>query len=168
MRFSPDTRPQTGFVTTIDEGTRVQPVTNITTVAHVIQLAVAPVFLLTGIGAILSVLVNRLARVVDRFRVLERSLLETRKRGRAAETAEMARLSRRSRLIHWAISLCTIAALLICVVIASLFVGSMLNMDLSGTIASLFIVAMLALIAGLLSFLREIALATGVIHIGRP
>jgi len=146
----------------------VQPVTNISTVAHVIQLAVAPVFLLTGIGAILSVLVNRLARVVDRFRVLERSLLETRKRGHAAETGEMARLSRRSRLIHWAISLCTIAALLICVVIASLFVGSMLNMDLSGTIASLFIVAMLALIAGLLSFLREIALATGVIHIGRP
>jgi len=145
----------------------VQPVTNITTVAHVIQLAVAPVFLLTGIGAILAVLINRLARVVDRFRVLERSLLETRRRGLAAEKAEMARLSRRSRLIHWAISLCTTAALLICVVIASLFVGSVLNMDLSGTIASLFIAAMLALIAGLLSFLREIALATGGIHVER-
>lgn len=144
-----------------------QPITNITTVAHVIQLAVAPVFLLTGIGAILAVLINRLARVVDRFRVLERSLLETRKRRHAAEKAEMARLSRRSRLIHWAISLCTIAALLICVVIASLFVGSVLSMDLSGTIASLFIGAMLALIAGLLSFLREISLATGGIHVAR-
>ena len=144
-----------------------QPVANITTVAHVIQLAVAPVFLLTGVGAILAVLINRLARVVDRFRVLERSLLDTRKRGHAAENAEMARLSRRSRLIHWAISLCTIAALLICVVIASLFVGSVLDVDLSVTIASLFIAAMLALIAGLLSFLREIALATGGIHVGR-
>jgi len=145
----------------------VQPVANITTVAHVIQLAVAPVFLLTGVGAILAVLINRLARVVDRFRVLERSLHDTRKRGHAAENAEMARLSRRSRLIHWAISLCTIAALLICVVIASLFVGSVLDVDLSVTIASLFIAAMLALIAGLLSFLREIALAAGGIHVGR-
>jgi hypothetical protein len=147
-----------------NEGAPVQPETSITTVAHVIQLAVAPVFLLTGIGAILAVLTNRLARVVDRFRVLERSLPETGMHPRAGESTEMARLSRRSRLIHWAISLCTVAALLICIVIATLFIGSILNVDVSATIASLFIAAMLALIAGLLSFLREIALATGVLE----
>lgn len=138
-----------------------ESIANVTTVAHVIQLAVAPVFLLTGVGAILAVLINRLARVVDRFRVLERMQRETRKREHKACQVEMARLARRSRLIHWAITLCTIGALLICMVIATLFIGSLMTTDLSGTVAALFIAAMLALIAGLLSFLREIALATG-------
>ena len=131
--------------------------TDITTVVHVIQLAVAPVFLLTGIGALLSVLVNRLGRVVDRFRALEN-------RGLTADP-EMDILSRRARLVHWAISLCTIGALLICIVIATLFIGAILAIDVSAFIAVLFIVAMLALIVGLLSFLREIFLATGGIHV---
>ena len=138
---------------------------DITTVAHVIQLAVAPVFLLTGIGAILGVLINRLARVVDRFRVLENLLPKAAESERAAHQNEMLILTRRARLIHWAITLCTVAALMICVVIATLFVGSSMGVELSATIASLFIVAMLALISGLLSFLREISLATGSIHV---
>lgn len=137
----------------------------ISTVAHVIQLAVAPVFLLTGVGALLSVLINRLARVVDRFRVLERHLPDTGDGEPAPLQPEMRILSRRARLIHWAITLCTVCALFVCVVIATLFVGSVVGIDLSGTIALLFIAAMLALIAGLLSFLREITLATGSIHV---
>lgn len=141
----------------------------ISTVAHVIQLAVAPVFLLTGVGAILAVLINRLARVVDRFRVLERHQPDVADEEadpiRTARCTEMQILSRRARLIHWAISLCTICALFVCVVIATLFVGSVVGADLSGVIALLFIAAMLALIAGLLSFLREIALATSSIHV---
>lgn len=141
----------------------------VSTVAHVIQLAVAPVFLLTGVGAILSVLINRLARVVDRFRVLERQLsgianIEA-DPGQNRHQTEMRILSRRARLIHWAISLCTICALFICVVIATLFVGSVMGVDLSDAIAMLFIAAMLALITGLLSFLREITLATSNIHV---
>ena len=133
----------------------------ITTVAHVIQLAVAPVFLLTGVAAILGVLINRLGRVVDRFRNLEKVA----EGEHTVQRTEMLILSRRARLIHWAITLCTVAALLICVVVATLFVGSSMGVDLSGTIAALFIVAMLALISGLLSFLREISLATGSIHV---
>lgn len=140
----------------------------ISSVAHVIQLAVAPVFLLTGVGAILSVLINRLARIVDRFRALERHLpqaeaLDTQES--QTNVTEMNILSRRARLIHWAISLCTICALFVCVVIATLFVGSVMEVDLSGAIALLFIAAMLALITGLVSFLREISLATGSIHV---
>jgi hypothetical protein len=142
-----------------------ESVASVSSVAHVIQLAVAPVFLLTGVGAILAVLINRLARIVDRFRTLERSLPASRKGGHAALKTEMARLSRRARRIHWAISLCTVSALLICVVIVTLFVGAVMGVDLSGTIATLFIAAMLALIVGLLSFLREITLATGGIHV---
>ena len=141
-----------------------QAPTSVSTVAHVIQLAVAPVFLLTGVGAILGVLVNRLGRVVDRFRTLESGLV-------AAATAqpgyavEMEILSRRARMIHWAIGLCTGCALLVCIVIAALFVSSVTTADLSGVVAALFIAAMLTLVAGLLCFLREIALATGGIHV---
>lgn len=143
----------------------------ISTVAHVIQLAVAPV-LLTGVGAILAVLINRLARVVDRFRTLEDELpsteggiLATAGTEPAPAKTEMLILTHRARLIHWSISLCTVCALFVCVVIATLFVGSMIGVDLSGTIALLFVAAMLTLIAGLLSFLREIALATSSIHV---
>lgn len=134
-----------------------QTITSVTTLAHVIQLAVGPVFLLSGIGAILAVLTNRLARVVDRFRTLNNSKDEE----RAVHEKEMATLLNRARWIHWAISLCTVSALLICIVIAALFVGSVMNLDPSNMISVLFILTMLVLISGLLCFLREIFLATG-------
>ena len=142
-----------------------ETVSSISTVSHVIQLAVAPVFLLSGVGAILAVLINRLGRIIDRYRVLENSSALAGAGDGAIAQLEMAILSRRARLIHWAISLCTVGALFICIVIATLFVGSMLRVSVSQTIALMFIGAMLALIAGLLSFLREITLATGSIHV---
>ncbi len=138
-------------------------VSDLTAVAHVIQEAVAPVFLLTGVGAILAVMSTRLSRVIDRFRVLE----QMHGHERATHLREISTLQARSRWIHWAIMLCTLCALLICVVIVVLFIGSETGEELSGTIAALFIAAMLALIAGLLCFLREIALATGVISARR-
>ena len=145
-----------------------ETVSNISTVSHVIQLAVAPVFLLSGVGAILAVLINRLGRIIDRYRVLESSGANVGAGEETVAQVEMAILSQRARLIHWAISLCTIGALCICIVIATLFVGSMLRVSVSQLIALMFIGAMLALIAGLLSFLREIALATGNMHVRKP
>ena len=142
-----------------------QTAESVTTVGHVIQLAIAPVFLLTGVASLLAVLINRLARVIDRFRVLEHARPSATEAERPQIATEMAILARRARLIHWAISLCTICALLVCLVIATLFVGSVMGADLSGSIATLFITAMCALIAGLLCFLREITLATGGIHV---
>jgi len=132
---------------------------DVPSVAHVIQLAVAPVFLLTGIGAILSVLSSRLGRVIDRFRTLSKMEGEE----LAAHEVEKGDLLNRARWIHWSITLCIICALLVCVVIAALFIGSELGKDSSGLIAILFPTAMLALIAGLICFLREISIATGVI-----
>ncbi len=137
----------------------------VSSVAQVIQLAVAPVFLLAGVGALLGVLANRLARVIDRFHVLESWLAEESSAGEHVSTlSTMTSLSRRARLIHWAISLCTACDLLVCLVVVALFVGAELQIDLSTTIAGLFVAAMLALIAGLSCFLREIALATSVIE----
>jgi hypothetical protein len=74
---------------------------------------------------------------------------------------EMTKLTRRARWIHWAVSLCTMSALLVCIVIATLFVGAVTSIDPSRTVSLLFILAMLALISGLLCFLREVFLATG-------
>jgi hypothetical protein len=131
------------------------------TIAHVIQLAVAPVFLLTGVGAILGVLANRLARVVDRARTLEL------RRASATDDAVMRRLdaqlrtlSLRAKLIGRAITLCTLTALLVASVIITLFLGAFLPFDLTVPVAALFILAMLSLIAALIGFLREVFLAT--------
>lgn len=135
---------------------------SITTVAHVIGLAVAPVFLLTGVGTILNVMTSRLSRIIDRFRVLESMIPDG--NYEAAYRDEMKILAHRERVIYWAISLCTLCALLVCVVIAALFVGSVMGVELTSLIALLFIAAMLALIAGLLILLREIYIATGSIH----
>ena len=147
---------------------------DINVVAHVIQQAVAPVFLLTGVGAILGVLTNRLSRIIDRFRTLDSFVHESqdghahaRSTERDAELqllrerrGEMAMLDRRRRWIHRAISLCTTCALLVCVVIAVLFLASELGVDPSRLVSLLFVTAMFSLICGLLCFLREIALAT--------
>jgi hypothetical protein len=140
--------------------------TGVTAVAHVIQLAVAPVFLLSGIGAMLAVMTNRLARIVDRARVLEAEA--TRSGIAPAQTivSRLAVLSRRAKFIGHAITLCTITALLICAVIAVLFLGAFLELDTSTWVALLFVLAMLAFFVGLLMFLREILLATATVRIG--
>ena len=141
------------------------PSTDITGIAHVIQMAVAPVFLLTGVAGLLSVLVNRLGRVVDRNRTLDGRLAELKGSARESAESEMAVLGRRTWFIHRAIALCTGGALLICMVIATLFIGSLVSLEVSMIIASLFILAMVSLVVGLLFFLREIQLSTGYIHV---
>ncbi|HTT08575.1 MAG TPA: DUF2721 domain-containing protein [Gammaproteobacteria bacterium] len=137
-----------------------QPDSAVSTISHVIQLSVAPVFLLAGVAGMLNVVTNRLGRIVDRFRVLESTLPEADEDRKAQLHVELARLSQRARLVHWAIILCTLCALLISSVVAVLFLDSFLTVNISSIIAGLFIAAMLALIGGLLCFLREVAVAT--------
>ena len=131
----------------------------VTAIAHAIQLAVAPVFLLTGVASILSVLSNRLSRIIDRSRFLHRNLLS------AIETnpdiqVEIKSLKKRAHLIHWGIGLCTTCLLMICSVVAVLFIGSFKEFNMSELIAYLFIAAMICLIMALLNFICEIYLAT--------
>ena len=140
---------------------------DIATLAHVIQLAVAPVFLLTGVGAILAVLTNRLARIIDRARVLEERLTRAHEPDHAADVGDLRTLSQRARHINRAISLSVTCALLVCAVIAALFGGHFLDTDLSGLVGLVFVAAMLALIGALLSFLREIYIATRSLRIGQ-
>ena len=139
--------------------------TGITEVAHVIQLAVAPVFLLSGIGAMLAVMTNRLARVIDRARVLE-ALAVSRPEDADNSRDELAMLFRRAKLASRAITFCTITALLVCAVIAILFLGAFFGYDVSVAIALLFVAAMATFFTGLLLFLLEILIATSNLRIG--
>ena len=136
---------------------------NLTNVAHVIQLAVAPVFLLTGIGAILSVLTGRLGRLVDRFRVLS----ETDETLPLKRSRELAILSVRAAWVHWAITLCTASALFVSLVIGALFVGAVVNVNPSRIVSILFIAAMTSLIIGLGCFLREISLSVHIFDLNK-
>ncbi len=133
--------------------------------AHAIQLAVTPVFLLLGIGTMLAVMTNRLARIVDRARALQREAAAMGEPTHRVQE-ESATLVRRGRLAGRAIALLTTAALLISAVIAILFAGTFLDLDTSRVVALLFIGAMLAVFAGLVLFLREVFLATASLRIG--
>jgi hypothetical protein len=135
-------------------------------IAHVIQLSIAPVFLLSGVSAMLGVLSHRLSRIIDRARSLE-ARLESAPADRAAPLHhELALLARRARLVSHAISLCTICALLICGVVIALFLGAFFGTDVSSAIGVLFIAALTALGGGLVTFLREIYLALRNLRIG--
>lgn len=138
----------------------------ITSVAHVIQLSVAPVFLLTGIGSMLSVMTTRFARIIDRSRVLE-VMTPSETHTREQIENELRSLARRGVCINRSITLCTITALLISLVIAILFMGAFVAFDTSIPVAFLFITAMLCLITALIYFLKEIMHATSSVRIGR-
>ncbi len=116
-----------------------EPATEVSLIAHVVQLSVAPVFLLAGVGAMLGVLSNRLARTVVR-----------------------------ARMIYLAMGLFALCALLICSVIIVLFAGAFVQVPVAVPIAVLFVAAVLAFIGALLAFLREVHLATTNLRIGPP
>jgi hypothetical protein len=143
------------------------PEPTIANIAHVVQLSVAPVFLLTGIGAMLGVMTTRLSRVIDRARVVD-GLVQADPLLGGEYQGEMSLLCRRWQIIGWSIGLCTFAALLIAGVVAILFIGAFLGFDASVPVALLFIGAMLALILALLFFLREVHLASASLIFRRP
>ncbi len=132
-----------------------------TEIATVIQLAVAPAFLLTGIGAILAVMSTRLSRIVDRYRILKEGSQKLNKEHKK----EIEVLIKRSKWTHWAIALTTVSALLICVLIAMIFIATEVLFNFDQLITILFILAMAFLIFGLLSFLKEVDLSKGVINV---
>jgi len=129
-------------------------------VSHIIQLAIAPVFLLSGIGPQLIVLTNRLARIIDRSRDVEHLLRDSGTADRHDLIPELQILYRRAHLINYAITLSTACALLICLVVAALFIGDAAGLELDRLIAGLFVVAMLSLIGSYSFLLREIMIAT--------
>jgi ABC-type multidrug transport system fused ATPase/permease subunit len=134
--------------------------TLLTELTRTIQLAVAPVFLLTALGTLLSVLTTRLGRIVDRARVLDARRFEPHQVSELdAHNDELGTLSRRRYLINYAVTCATLAALQVCILIAGAFLGFMLHRNFSLFIAGMFIGAMAAFISALLFFLREILIS---------
>ena len=133
-------------------------------IGHVIQLAVAPVFLLTAVGTLLAVLTSRLGRAIDRRRVLVAALPGLEAAIVVEANGELGFIERRVRLIYAAISLAVLCALLICLLIALAFVDAFVLINLSAVVAALFVLAMLALIGSLSVFLREIFLGVNTVR----
>ena len=138
---------------------------NIGDVPHAIQLALAPVFLLTGIAGILNVMAGRLARIIDRGRQLtEHPMPREVDLGKTLQV-ELRALDRRRHLASAAITASTFSALLVCTVVGALFVEALMQIELKWLIGILFTGSTAALVVGLAYFLREVHLATKTVRI---
>ncbi|WP_375420600.1 DUF2721 domain-containing protein [uncultured Sphingomonas sp.] len=139
----------------------------VSTIAQTIQLSLSPVFMLAGIGALLNVLAGRLSRVIDRARALE--LLHPRSSGPEHErhVAELRLLDRRMTIINAALFLAVTSAIMTCLVVALLFVAELAKLHFGTLVAISFILAMVLLIAALVSFMVEVRVSLRAIHI-RP
>jgi CBS domain containing-hemolysin-like protein len=136
-------------------------------IAHLIQIALTPIFLISAIGVTLNVLTSRLARIVDRARAMEDELRrpDHKHDGRDLHGA-LRVLERRARYINAAITLITVSALFISLVVVMLFVNAFLRWDLAAFIAAMFILSMLSLATALSAFLIEVRIATNSLRIG--
>lgn len=140
------------------------PIVDLNDVSHAIQLALAPVFLLTGIAGILNVMAGRLARIIDRGRQLVEAERPPPLEPQAMHI-ELQSLERRRHLASAAITACTLAALLVCMVIAAMFLEVLLSLQFKWLLGLLFTASTLALVVGLAFFLREVHLATQTVRI---
>lgn len=134
-------------------------------IVHLIQSAVAPVFLLSGVGVTLGVLTGRLARIIDRARYLEDQL------GKAGVHTEalhesLRMLARRAKYTNAAIAMCAASALFVSLVVMALFASAFLKSDLSMAIALLFVLAMVCITGAFGAFLVECRLATQILRFG--
>jgi hypothetical protein len=138
---------------------------SVNTVAEIVRLAVAPVFLLSGICAFLNVCASRLSRIVDRSREVEPRLLESRGAEHDRWLGELRVLDRRMSLVGWAISLSVLSGVLICSVVVLLFSASLSSLHVAATIAWLFIGSMVAIGLGFAVFLVETRVGSKAVRI---
>lgn len=141
------------------------PSVELTQLAQIIQLAVAPVFLLAGLGAFLNVCAGRLARIVDRARGLEPRILGSRGEEHDRLIREVRLLDRRIRIVNRAIFATVLAALLISAVVILLFWAFLSGFKFGTAIALLFIAAMISTGLGFVIFLHETRLGTRAVHV---
>lgn len=135
------------------------PDLSVNTVAEIVRLALAPVFLLSGIGAFLNVLASRLSRIVDRSRHIEPMLLASRGAEHDRWLADLRVLDKRMRLISWATGLSVSSAILTCLVVILLFGANLVRTRLGTEIAWLFIGSMVTIGVGFAVFLWETTIA---------
>jgi hypothetical protein len=141
------------------------PDLSVSTVAEIVRLALAPVFLLSGIGAFLNVLASRLSRIVDRSREVGSLVLASRGVEHDRWIADLAILDRRMSLISWATGLSVTSAILTCLVVVLLFAANLVRTHMGNAIALLFIASMLTIGAGFVVFLLETTIAARAVRV---
>ena len=146
-------------------GIAANPLPELTHLAQIIQLAVAPVFLLAGLGAFLNVCVGRLARIIDRARTLEPLILGSRGDEHDRHVREVRILDRRIRVVNMAITCTVSAALLTAAVVILLFVAFLTNINFGTVIALLFIASMIFTGSGFAIFLHETRIGTRAVRV---
>ncbi|MFT3966261.1 MAG: DUF2721 domain-containing protein [Sphingobium sp.] len=143
------------------------PIPMVSDVAHIIQLALAPVFLLTGVGAFLNVCTGRLARIIDRARVISPQIERLTGTAHDRLVEELRVLDRRMGVVDMAILLSVISACLVCLVVVLLFASEVIDHSFGRTIALLFIASMLCQAGAFATFIVEIRLASRIIRINK-
>lgn len=141
------------------------PDLSVSAVADIVRIALAPVFLLSGIGAFVNVLASRLSRIVDRSRQVEPKLLASRGAEHDRWISELKILDRRMRLINWATGLSVTSAILTCLVVILLFAANLVRTRLGSEIAWLFIASMLTIGTGFGAFLVETTIAARAVRV---
>ena len=137
----------------------------VTTVADTVRLALAPVFLLTAIGAFLNVCATRLSRIVDRSREIEPLLLASGGHEHDRWLGELRILDRRMSMVASAISFSVSSAVLTCLVVALLFAANFVDTRLGVAIALLFIAATVSIAVGFAIFLIETRLGAKAVRV---
>lgn len=143
----------------------IERLSNLTHLAQIIQLAVAPVFLLAGLGAFLNVCASRLARIVDRTRSIEPLILASRGREHDRLVAEIHLLNKRIGIVNAAVFLTVLAAVFISLVVVLLFTAFLGGWNFGTAIALLFIGAMICTGVGFAIFLYETRLGTRAVRV---
>lgn len=141
------------------------PDLSVSTVAEIVRVALAPVFLLSGIGAFLNVLASRLSRIVDRSREVEPRLLSSRGAEHDRWIADLKILDWRMSLISWATGLSVTSAILTCLVVILLFAANLIRTHLGTEIAWLFMASMVAIGTAFAVFLVETTVAARAVRV---
>jgi hypothetical protein len=141
------------------------PDLSVSTVAEIVRVALAPVFLLSGIGAFLNVLASRLSRIVDRSRQIEPLLLSSRGEKHDRWIADLKVLDLRMSLISWATGLSVMSAILTCLVVILLFAANLIRTHLGTEIAWLFMASMVAIGTAFAVFLVETTVAARAVRV---
>ena len=132
------------------------PATPLHELVPVLQVAIGPVILISGVGLLLLTLTNRFARAVNRARSIGRELREATDAERESLAGQVESLYRRARLIRLSIITAALSVLLASVLIIALFLTALLKLEVGGVIAALFIACMVSLIVSLTAFIRDI------------
>ncbi|MFI0546419.1 MAG: DUF2721 domain-containing protein [Brachymonas sp.] len=138
-----------------------------TDIPQAIQLALAPVFLLTGIAGLLNIMTGRLARIIDRGRKLVEQPLPEALMNAEQVQRELQILEYRRTVASHAITACTLSALLVCMVVMTLFTEGLLQLNMQWLVGLFFVGSTLSLLVGLSFYLREVYLATRTVRILR-